>query len=105
MVREFYANFLSKDWPTVVTVREVPVQFSAEALNDLFVIESVDCAFTPTKGEIYGEELEIVLETVAQSKTWEVDEFDNVHLRRIDLQHDLKCFVFLFTNYIVPDVP
>ena len=102
VVREFYANFLSKDWPTVVTVREVPVQFSAEALNDLFGIESVDCAFTPTKGEIYGEELEFVLETVAQSKTWAVDEAENVHLRRTDLQHDLKCLYSFLQTTLCP---
>lgn len=57
VVRELYLNFLSHEWPTVVTVREVPVQFTAEALNNLFGLEIGKCVFSPCKGEFGGDEL------------------------------------------------
>ena len=80
----------------------MPVEFSAEALNKLFGIEPVDCAYSPTKGNIYGEELVYVMETVAEGDSWTLDEHENVYLKRTDLKHDLKCLYSFLQTTLCP---
>ena len=103
LVREFYANFLSQEWPTTVIVREVEVPFNAEAINYLFELESVQCSFSPCRGEVTGDALIEVMETIAQhDSTWDVDEHNNLRFRRTELEHDLKCLYSFVQTTLCP---
>uniref|UniRef100_A0A803Q7Q1 Uncharacterized protein n=1 Tax=Cannabis sativa TaxID=3483 RepID=A0A803Q7Q1_CANSA len=57
VVKEFYTNFLSHEWPTEVIVHEIEVSFSAEAINNLFELEPITCSFTPIKGTVLAHEI------------------------------------------------
>lgn len=82
VVREFYSNFIAHEWPTVITVCEVPVLFSTEALNNLFELETGKCVFYVCRGVFGEDELVEVMEMIAPGDVWDVDANDNLQMRR-----------------------
>uniref|UniRef100_A0A803P1R6 Putative plant transposon protein domain-containing protein n=1 Tax=Cannabis sativa TaxID=3483 RepID=A0A803P1R6_CANSA len=85
VVKEFYANFLSQEWPTEVIVREVPMSFSAEAINNMFGLTSVQCHYTSLKGQVSNETLSDMTSELAKPKLeWDLDEYGNLRFRRTD---------------------
>ena len=83
-------------------MREVQVQFTADAINNLFELESGKCVFSPCRGEISGDELVEVMENVSQVDSWDVDDHGNLQFRRTDLEHELKCLYSFMQTMLCP---
>ncbi|KAM6580697.1 hypothetical protein CsatA_004471 [Cannabis sativa] len=103
VVKEFYANFLSQEWPTVVVVREVPVSFSSAAINNLFGLNSVECQYSPQKGQVSDETVDDMMPVLAKpGSEWGFDNYGNLPFRRTDLEHKLKCWYTFVQTALCP---
>uniref|UniRef100_A0A803NKF3 Integrase catalytic domain-containing protein n=1 Tax=Cannabis sativa TaxID=3483 RepID=A0A803NKF3_CANSA len=100
VVKEFYTNFLSQEWPTEVIVREVLVSFSAKAINNLFGLTSVACSYTSLKGQVSDETLYDMIAQLAKPESeWDLDDSGNLRFRQTEFEPDMKClYTFVQTS-------